>query len=110
MGTGRKPLVILKGELKTPPLADESRREIGRLLGLLQDGESIGMPKSRPMPSIGPGCHELRVRDARHNWRVLYRIDADAIVVVDVFPKATAKTPRPVIVSCKARLAEYDLG
>ena len=60
------------------------------------------------MPSIGRGCHELRVRDEEHNWRIIYRIDSDVIVIVDVFPKKTAKTPKPVIQHCKARLAAYD--
>lgn len=54
-----KPLVRLKGELKTPPLSTEARTEAGWLLRRLQDRELIGMPHSRLMPSIGPRCHEL---------------------------------------------------
>jgi len=38
----------------------------------------------------------------------MYRIDADAIVIVDVFCKRTAATPRAVIDACKRRLREYD--
>ena len=66
------------------------------------------MPQSRPMPSIGPRCHELRVNDTDTTWRLIYRIDPDAIVVVEVFAKKTQKTPKDVIQACKKRLKEYD--
>lgn len=104
----RKELVWLHGEIKSPPFTVAGRIEAGTLLRRLQEGESIGMPKSRPMPSIGPRCHELRVRDAEHNWRIIYRLDTDAILVVDVFQKKTQKTPDRIIRSCQARLHDYD--
>jgi phage-related protein len=75
---------------------------------MLQEGETLGMPHSRPMPSIGRGCHQLRVRDEDKNWRIIYRIDADAIVIVDVFQKTTPKKPKKVIDTCRRRLAIYD--
>ena len=69
------------------------------------------MPQSRPMPSIGARCHELRVNDASSNWRPVYRIDADAIVIVEVFAKKTGATPKAVIATCRKRLKEYgDAG
>ena len=82
--------------------------EAGVLLRRLQNGESLGMPHSRPIPSIGRRCHELRVRDESANWRVIYRVDADAIVLLEVFAKKTGKTPAAVIRACKARLKRYD--
>jgi phage-related protein len=103
-----KPLVWLKGEIKTPPFSSEARLEAGFLLRRLQRGENLGMPHSRPMPGIGPRCHELRIRDRNQNWRIIYRIDPDAIVIVEVFLKQTGKTPSHVIDKCKARLASYD--
>jgi len=33
----------------------------------IQQGESIGMPHSRPMPSIENDCHELRIQDKDKN-------------------------------------------
>ena len=66
------------------------------------------MPQSRPMPSIGARCHELRINDADTTWRLVYRIDPDAIVIADVFTKKTEKTPKEVIQACKKRLKEYD--
>jgi len=56
------------------------------------------------MPSIGPRCYELRVRDKNQNWRSIYRVDDDAIVLVEVFAKKTTKTPKSVIDRCKTRL------
>lgn len=103
-----KPLAWLHGEIKTPPFSREARLEAGYLLRLLQRGASIGMPHSRPMPATGPRCHELRVQDKQQTWRVLYRIDADAIVLIEVFSKKTGKTPKSIIDLCKRRLRDYD--
>lgn len=105
---GDKPLVWLHGEVKTPPFSREARIEAGFLLRRLQQGERLGMPHSRPMPSIGRRCHELRVVDAGAAWRIVYRTDSDAIVVVEVFAKQTQKTPPAVIAACARRLKEYD--
>jgi phage-related protein len=101
-------MVFLQGAIKSPPFTAEGRMEAGTRLRQIQEGESPGMPISRPMPSIGPGVHELRIRDAGHNWRIIYRIDDDRIVVVDVFAKTTRTTPRPIIEACQARLNRYD--
>jgi len=60
------------------------------------------------MPSIGAGCHELRIRDEDKNWRIIYRIDEDAIVVAEVFNKTTRETPANVIENCQRRLRKYD--
>ena len=105
-----KPLVWLHGEIKTPPLSEAARLQAGFLLRLLQRGESVAMPHSRPMPSIGRRCHELRIPDDRVSWRIVYRIDDDAIVILEVFSKKTGKTPKSVIEICKVRLREYDHG
>ncbi len=66
------------------------------------------MPHSRPMPSIGARCHELRINDAASTWRIVYRADADAVVIADVFKKRTQQTPQSVLVDCRRRLKEYD--
>ncbi|HET6948326.1 MAG TPA: type II toxin-antitoxin system RelE/ParE family toxin [bacterium] len=103
-----KPLVWLHGEVKTPPFSEAARREAGFLLRMLQQGEKLGMPQSRPMPGIGPRCHELRIRDAGGTWRIVYRVDGDAIVILEVFDKRTQRTPQSVIDTCKTRLKRYD--
>ena len=103
-----KVLIVLEGEIKTPPMSRQARLEAGFLIRRLQRGEMLSMPMSRPMPSIGSRCHELRIVDARHTWRIIYRIDPDAIVILEVFSKKTRETPRSVILVCKKRLRSYD--
>jgi phage-related protein len=108
MGSQDKPLAWLHGELKTPPLSREARLETGYLLRRLQWGELLSLPPSRPMPSIGPRCHELRINDRGKTWRIVYRIDDDAIVILEVFEKKTQRTPASVILVCQQRLRHYD--
>ena len=102
-----KPLVWLRGEIKTPPFSPEARVEAGVLLRQLQRGEKLGMPRSRPMPAVGPGCHELRVPDRKLAWRLLYHVASDAVVVLDVFQKKTRTTPKRVIEEAGRRLQAY---
>jgi phage-related protein len=103
-----KPLVWLQGEIKTPPFSAAARIEAGILLRRLQRGEQLSLPHSRPMPSIGPGCHELRVNDKNVTWRIIYRVDPDAVIILEVFKKKTSKTPKHVIEACRKRLRDYD--
>ena len=108
MSPSDKPLIWLHGELKTPPFSAIARIEAGYLLRLLQKGEKLSLPHSRPMPSIGARCHELRIVDETKNWRIIYRLDTDAIVVLEVFQKKTQGTPKYVIDKCKGRIKQYD--
>jgi phage-related protein len=103
-----KSLVWLHGQIKTPPFSAEARIKVGYLLRCLQQGEYLTLPHSRPMPSIGARCHELRVTDRGKIWRIVHRIDDDAIVILEIFQKQTQRTPRYVIAVCKQRLKEYD--
>jgi phage-related protein len=103
-----KPLIWLRGEVKTPPFAGEARIEAGVLLRRLQRGENLSLPHSRPMPSIGSRCHELRIQDADKSWRIVYRIDSDAIVILEVFRKTTNQTPLRIIADCKRRLKQFE--
>jgi phage-related protein len=103
-----KPLVWLHGEVKTPPFSAGGRVEVGVLLRRLQRGESLGLPHSRPMPSIGPRCYELRITDQGVAWRIIYRADPDAIIILEVFSKKTRQTRQEVIDTCIRRLRAYD--
>ncbi len=93
----RKPLVWLHGEIRTPPFSFAGRQEAGMLLRLLQEGIVLGMPQAKPLPDVGARCGALRVRDAEHNWRIMYRIDTDAVLILDVYCKKTQKIPNEVI-------------
>jgi phage-related protein len=108
MSPSDKPLVWLHGEIKTPPFSENARLEAGLLLRRLQKGEKLAMPQSRPMPSIGARCHELRINDEDVTWRIVYRIDTDAIIILEVFDKKTNQTPKRVINTCKDRIRIYN--
>ena len=108
MGKADKPLVWLRGEIKTPPFSANARIEAGVLLRRLQRGESLPLPHSRPMPGIGKGCHELRVNDENRIWRIVYCVDTEAVAILEVFAKTTPQTPKSVIRTCRARLKSYS--
>lgn len=108
VGPTDKPLVWLAGEVRSPPFSPAARVEAGFLLRRLQQGQGLSLPHSRPMPAIGARCHELRIRDEAAHWRIFYRVDADAIVILDVLSKKTGQTPQRVLDSCKARLRRYE--
>lgn len=103
-----KPLVWLYGEIKTPPFSTDARIEAGVLLRRLQRGENISLPHSRPMPAIGKACHELRIQDEMKTWRIVYHIDVESIVILEVFSKTTQQTPNLVIDTCRVRLRRYQ--
>ncbi|MBV9069698.1 MAG: type II toxin-antitoxin system RelE/ParE family toxin [Acidobacteria bacterium] len=102
-----RPLVWLHGEVKTPPFSRMGRLEAGFLLRRLQQGEHLSLPSSRPMPTIGPQCHELRIIDEGATWRILYHVAGDAVVILEVFSKKTRTTPNLVLHSARARLNKY---
>src|ERR1017187_3660626 len=97
MSEQRKPLLWLHSEVKTPPFSSPARIETGGLLRRRQEGNNISLPHSRTMPSIGRGCHELRIPDETRTWRIVYYVDASAIVILEVFAKTTSQTPQTVI-------------
>ena len=103
-----KPLVWLHGEVKTPPFSAAARLETGYLLRALQGGEYISMPRSRPMSVIGRRCHELRITDESKIWRIIYRLEPDAVVILEVFEMKTNQTPKAVIEICRKRLRMYE--
>lgn len=107
-GRPRKPVGWLHGQIKTPPFTDEGRKEAGDLIRLLQEGEQLGMPQAEPLPVLGPRCGAIRVRDKQHNWRIIYRVDADAVLILEVYAKKTRKIPLEVMDRCKKRLKDYD--
>jgi len=74
----------------------------------LQQGETLSLPQSRPMSGIGPQCHELRINDPDRTWRIVYHLEPDAVVILDVFSKKTATTPQATLQTCRKRLAAYQ--
>ena len=104
-----KSLYVLHGTIQTPPMSSRARLEVGYHLRRVQDGESLVMPLSRPMPTIGDNCHELRIGDMEGDveWRIIYHIDDEVILVLDVFKKKTRQTPENIKEVCRTRLKQY---
>ena len=105
-----KPIWWISGEtFQSPPFGEAARSRAGWLLRRLQRGEALGLPISRPLPQVGPRCHELRVADpeAGKHWRIFYRTDPAAILVVHVYDKDEQRLPARVIALCQRRLREY---
>ncbi len=111
MATQGKPIAWLHGEIKTPPMSKEARIQGGWLLRRVQTGEKLSMPESRPMPRLGPRCHELRFSDGQRQieWRLVYYVGNGAIAVLEVFAKRSRETPEDVVATCRRRLADFIL-
>ncbi len=41
-------------------------------------------------------------------WRILYRLDPEVIVIVEVFAKKTPQTPNSIVARYRQRLRRYD--
>ncbi len=78
------------------------------MLRQVPKGVKLSLPQSRPMPSIGTRCHELRINDENLIWRIIYRIYTDTILILEVFEKKTNKTPKSIIDVCKQRIKRYE--
>jgi phage-related protein len=104
----RKKLHFLSGRIKSPPFSDAARNEAGKMLRFVQEGKPLSLPYSRPLPSVGPRCHELRVRDENVTWRILYRVDPDVVLVCAIFAKKSRSLPAHVVTACRQRFAAHD--
>ena len=49
-----------------------------------------------------------RIKARQNEWRIVYRVDSDAVVIAQVFDKTTRTTPGRVVADCKRRLRLYD--
>jgi phage-related protein len=74
---------------------DELRMDLADALARLDEGETLAMPLSRPMPILGPRAHELRLRGPSGTYRVVYMLHAGArVYVVHAFKKTTRATAK----------------
>lgn len=86
---------------------NEVRSDLADLLARLDSGQKLSMPLSRPMPSIGKGVHELRLRDRNGIYRVIYVfLGQGEIWLLHAFIKKTQSTPQQSIALAQKRLKE----
>jgi phage-related protein len=84
---------------------EDARREAGHELYQVQKGLEPGDWK--PMPTVGPGVREIRIRDAQGAYRVIYVATfAEAVHVLHAFQKRAQKTPQRDIDLAAARLRQ----
>ena len=70
-------------------------------------GEQLGMPHSRPMPSVAAGVSELRVQGEDGAYRAFYfTLSPEGILVFHAFVKKTRQTPASEIGLARKRLKE----
>ena len=81
---------------------ERSRRTAGYELFMVQAGREPS--DFKPMPDVGRGVYEIRVRERTGTFRVIYvaRFD-EAVYVLHAFQKKTAKTSRLDIEVAKRR-------
>ena len=103
-----KPLVWLKAEIKTPPFSKEARIQAGFLLRRLQQGQILTLPHSRKLSDLKPNCYEIRIKDKQTWYRIIYRIDADAIIILHAFEKKSNKISKRHLETCRNRMKQYD--
>lgn len=93
-------------ELKTFPQG--ARRQAGYQLDRVQRGREPDDWK--PMPSIGPGVREIRIRESRGAYRVIYVAKFEAaIYVLRCFEKKSRATSRADIDVAGARYKQLTM-
>ena len=101
-----KPIAFQGGSLDDlRAFPTEARREAGHQLDRVQRG--LEPDDWKPMPSIGPGVREVRVRDDAGAFRVVYTATRpEAVYVLHAFQKKTQQTARRDLDLAKARLRD----
>ncbi|MBY0452284.1 MAG: type II toxin-antitoxin system RelE/ParE family toxin [Bdellovibrionaceae bacterium] len=88
-------------------LSENIRSDFVDALLLLESGQNLTMPLSRPLFKISRGLHELRLKDRYGTYRVFYFIKrGDAIYLVHAFAKKTQELSHKEIELVKKRLRE----
>ena len=83
----------------------DARQNAGYQLDKVQRG--LHPDDFKPMPTIGRGVEEIRIRDDSGIYRVIYTARfADAIIVLHAFQKKTQRTSRRDIAIAKTRFSE----
>ncbi len=83
------------------------RGDLADALARLEAGLTISLPLSRPMPAIGPGVHELRLKWRSGTYRVVYALSTrGAVCVLHAFKKTTQATSSRNLELSRKRLKE----
>ncbi len=102
-----KPIIWLGSEIKSPPFSRKERLTAGFYLRKVQEGDILEMPYSKPMFNIGINCYELRINGDKNNWRIIYHVCEEGVVILDVFKKKTKVIPKNEIKVSGDRLKTF---
>ena len=109
MSPNDKPVVWITDKFSSPPFSSEARIKAGFLLRRLQQGEVLWPPDAMKLSDLCAKCYELRIKDLDKWYRIIIRIDSDAVLVLGWFEKKSNKIPKKVLVACRKRMVEYDI-
>jgi len=86
---------------------ETARREAGYQLGRVQNG--LEPDDFKPMPAVGSGAQEIRIKEESGIFRVLYAAKfEDAVYVLHCFQKKTQRTAKNDIDLARRRYAEIN--
>ena len=105
-----KPVTFLGDSLKrVREFPEDARQDTGYQLDRVQRG--MQPDDFKPMPSIGKGVEEIRVRDETGAYRVVYTARlAEAVYVLHAFQKKTQATSKRDIDLAVERFKELMKG
>jgi len=87
----------------------DARQDAGYQLDKVQRG--LQPDDFKPMPTIGKGVEEIRIRDDSGTYRVVYTARlADAVFVLHAFQKKTPRTSQRDIAIARTRFSEMMRG
>ena len=99
--------IIRACEKEIAALPEVIREDLADALARLDAGLTLSMPLSRPMPDIGKGVHELRLRDRAGVYRVFYFLRRhSSVYLIHAMKKTTQATPAHTFALVKKRLKE----
>lgn len=99
--------ILKRCEKEIADFPGDVRSDLADAIARLEEGHTLSMPLSRPMPSIGKGVHELRLRDRSGIYRIIYFLAGKGIIhLLHGFSKKTQQTPIQNIELAKKRLKE----
>ncbi len=102
-------VVVPACEHEIAALPDEVRGDLADALARLDAGLMLSMPLSRPMPTVGRGVYELRLKNRSGQYRVIHALVRRGTVhVLHAFKKTTQSTPQRNIEVARKRLKEIS--
>lgn len=79
-------------------LDTKTKQEIGALLMLIQMGKKLNAPQSKPIKSIHEKAHELRIKDSKGIYRIIYLTNiSDSIFIPHAFTKKHRKRQNTIL-------------